>query len=92
MKKTILTCDRCEKEVENLIEVGAGKRDYNYNSSSGNTFLVYQLYAEWCVACCVEMGITQPYPKNNAVPIIPAPTLEDIIREIIREEVQNAGN
>ena len=30
MKKTILTCDRCKKEVAALLEVGAGLRSYSY--------------------------------------------------------------
>lgn len=92
MRKTILTCDRCEKEVEKLIEVGAGERKHRYGSSYGTGtpyYEVYQLDAEWCLDCCIEMGIAQPCKEVKAQPIQPLPTLEDMIREIIREEIDN---
>ena len=88
MRTTILTCDRCKKEVDVLIEVGAGIR--HCSSSRYSTLVgydIYQLQAEWCLNCCFEMSITQP-SQDSPQPIIePQPTLEDFIREIIREEV-----
>lgn len=91
MRKTILTCDRCKKEVKDLVEVGAGKRSIQYYSfsPSGTTYELFQLSAEWCLACCIEMGIAQPCKESKAQPIQPPPTLEDMIREIIREEIDN---
>jgi hypothetical protein len=92
MKKTILTCDRCKKEVSELIEVGAGKREVHYNSYSyggGNMYRLYQLSAEWCLDCCIEMHIAEPRKESEAKPIQPPPTLEDFIREIIRKEIQS---
>lgn len=87
MKKTILTCDRCKKEVEKLIEVGAGERSYNRHYGGGDTYELYQLAAEWCLDCCIKMHIANPCEKSGAQPIQPPPTLEDMIREIIREEL-----
>ncbi len=95
MRETILTCDRskCRKKVDELFEVGAGKRVQHYGSSygssrGGNRFEVNQLVAEWCLDCCIEMGIAKPCKESSAKSIQPSPTLEDMIREIIREEVK----
>ncbi len=91
MRKEILTCDRCKKDVDRLIIVGAGERSYCPNSfDSGGEYRVYQLAAEWCLDCCIEMGFANPVKSSPAVPITPPSTLEDIIREIIREEVNAA--
>ena len=86
MRITILTCDRCKKEAENLIEVGAGERHHQYSYGRPGGYDFYQLFAEWCLNCCIEMGIAKP-TKDSPKPIEPQPTLEDFIREIIREEV-----
>lgn len=91
MRETILTCDRCKEKVEKLIEVGAGERSHHYSMSyggGGDIYTVYQLSAEWCLDCCIEMHIAEPCKKSQAQPIQPPPTLEDMIREIIREEVE----
>jgi len=91
MRKTILTCDRCKKEVDKLSEVGAGIRSHQYSSYgiTGDAYVVHQLGAEWCLDCCIEMGIAKPCKESSAQPIQPSPTLEDMIREIIREELEN---
>ncbi len=88
MKKTILTCDRCKKEVEELHDVGAGKREY-HNSlyGEGSFYEVRQLCAEWCLNCCIEMGITK-VRETDIKEKDPIPTLEDLIREIVREELE----
>ncbi len=90
MRETILTCDRCKEKVKELIEVGAGKRSvYSGSSYSREHFELYQLVAEWCIDCCIKMHIASPCKESEAKPIQPPPTLEDMIREIIREEVEN---
>ncbi len=90
MKKTILTCDRCKKEVEKLIEVGAGQRFYSSSISGlAGGWKVYQLQVEWCIDCCVEMHICQPTKESTSKPVGPPPTIEDMIREIVREEMEN---
>ena len=89
MRKTILTCDRCKKEVEKLEEVGAGRRVKSYGDDSRERMEVCQVLAEWCLECCIEMGIAAPCKESPAIPIRPPPTLEDMVREIIREEIEN---
>ncbi len=72
MKETILTCDRCKKKVSELIDVGAGKREYNYSShGGGGIYKVYQFYAGWCIDCCIEMHVAAPNKENKAKPIQP---------------------
>ena len=89
MRKTILTCDRCKKEVETLVEVGAGRRVKSYGDDSRERMEVCQFLAEWCLECCIEMGITKPGKESLTLPFQPPPTLEDMVREIIREEIEN---
>ena len=90
MRQVILTCDRCKKVVDKLEEVGAGKRSVSSSYHGGGTTCnVYQLWAEWCIDCCVEMHIIEPNKNSEAKPVQPPPTLEDIVREIVREEIQN---
>lgn len=76
-----MTCDRCGKEVKTLVDVGAGKRYWNPSESGGGTYTFYQITAEWCENCCVEMGIG----KINEVPKKddPKKTIEDFIRLIL---------
>lgn len=85
MKKTILTCDRCGKEVDKLTEVGAGARYYYH---ANNSSALHQHAAEWCDVCCIEWGIQTPGKSVDAAPITPEPTLEDFLREIVREEIE----
>ena len=84
MKKTILTCDRCREVIDDsgdFWEVEAGlSRGYSKKETHR---------AEWCRRCCVEVGFL-PEPSNNPdmlKPQDPLPTLESLIREIIREEI-----
>lgn len=92
MRKTILTCDRCKKEVETLLEVGAGLRNLNYHSfGPGATWhITGQLQEEWCRPCCEEVGfVTASYgKKEDKKGEVPPPTIEDLIREMIRSEME----
>lgn len=93
MKKTILTCDKCNKEVDKLTEVGAGVREYYYGSHiSGAKYTLYQHTAEWCDSCCIEWGVLKLNENADVKSITPEPTLEDFLREIIREEIKQTGD
>jgi len=91
MRKTILTCDRCKKEVNKLCDVGAGLMIQSCGAygNTGNIMAVRQLTAEWCFDCCVEMHLTKPSIASTVAPGATPPTIEDMIREIIREEFKN---
>lgn len=93
MKVTTYTCDRCKKsETTNdnlqLLYVAVGLRRERYDSyRPGYSLDDKQLREqEWCVNCRTELGIHEPIPKQP-VPGPVYPSLEEMIREIIREEV-----
>ena len=89
-KLTTYTCDRCKKTSEkpnflHSITVMVGSR---YGNNNGPT-------VEWCRACVVEAGITSwtPSPPLKKEDLPEALSVEDLIREIIREEMEsNGGN
>jgi hypothetical protein len=92
MRIESFACDKCKKVVKKsaeLISVGAGRRDYIYGSSYGvaSHYTVRQLTADWCLECCISFGI-ENVTHDQPPPIIP-PTIEDMIRELIREELEN---
>jgi hypothetical protein len=88
VRKTILTCDRCKKEVDTLCEVAAGMKQNNYSSYGGRGININSPYfAEWCAPCCAEVGFHKYQPPKTVEEI--QPKLEEIIREIIREEIEN---
>lgn len=88
MRKTILTCDRCGETSE--------RRDFllpvTVTTKSSNSTFTYELaIAEWCDKCLREVRAALKLPEEPPKPDEPAPqrmTIEDLIREIVREEVQ----
>ncbi len=92
MRKTILTCDRCKKETDNLFEVGAGLRNirYGYYGGRSDWEITGQLHQEWCRPCCEEVGfITTSYgKKEEKKEEPPRPTMEDLMREMIQSEME----
>jgi len=87
MRTTTFKCDRCGAEstgddtigLEKVV-VGSG-RFYDY-SQRGES--------EWCKKCRIETGVEKPDKNTPEIaPIDPLPTLEEMIREIVREEIQN---
>lgn len=93
MKTITYKCDRCgrentvdsrttERELNlETIRVGTGQYGYDNAHRGGK---------EWCWKCRIEVGIDEPTKRMpEAVPLDPLPTLEDMIRELVREEIQN---
>ena len=88
-------CDRCgassrtiDGEGESLklhtISVGVEVHIYGRRGVTGKK-------ADWCTECCERTGlILPPKPKNNEpTPKIPEPpTIEDMLRELAREEAE----
>jgi hypothetical protein len=84
-------CDRCKKEVaaeDNLWEVAITCEPLGiYQHRSQFHHKAKNQQSEWCDPCVKEMGVTRPlYRSPEEVKPL---TIEDIIREIIREEQQN---
>lgn len=93
MITTTFTCDRCGEEKHNdqmttvsiYIRDGAGRP---YGPASFGDYEHPVKSADWCRDCLKELGIwpVPPKPKEGE----PEPyvaTMEDIIREIVREEL-----
>ena len=104
MKREINVCDRCKKTAETkeekealaLTDISVGRKP-TYSSYGGNT--VYpankEWSAEWCLTCCKEVGVARilpPQPRHTDTMSAPAPSLEDMIREIVREQVAANGS
>jgi hypothetical protein len=89
MKTTTHTCDRCKKsgtaqELE-LYYVGI---DVAMRYSTGDRS---KRSAEWCGNCLIATGLATSYDiTRNGEPFLleNPPTLEEMIRQIVREEVE----
>ena len=85
---TTVTCDRCnaviaEKEqVWRIVLIFACAP--SWPSTSGST----SRSADWCRDCMLLMHLLgDGTPQEDVVPVQPAPTMEDYVREIVREEM-----
>jgi hypothetical protein len=81
------TCDRCNKSDTKLKlwEVSIGCEpigDYAYRMQFHT--IIKRQKAEWCESCIKEMNIFVPLHRADIEQ--KGPTIEDIIREIVREE------
>jgi len=84
--KTTYACDRCGAifDDRNMLKcVSAGVGDYSGENSWFKSF-----HQDWCFECLKVLGLPygwrkDQYPKDDA----PTPTLEDMIREIVRSEM-----
>lgn len=89
MIKTTWTCDKCKKEQdtpEQMWEVGVTlKSADNRHYATRTETKVTQL---WCRECCEVYPFI--FPTDKEIPTATAPTFEDFLREIFREEIQDA--
>ena len=90
--ETTYTCDRCSEkrtghEARNFLEDVAVFIGRRYTSAPHPDRMV-----QWCRPCLIQMGLRNPaeHLKEDALVPDPAPTLEEILREIVREEIQCA--
>lgn len=93
MQTTIYKCDRCGEESTDRQEinldrvgvfVGIYERRFSYGSPS------VELIKEWCQNCREKYGLVQKV-KESKVEVTPT-TLEDMVREIVREELDANNN
>lgn len=82
VQQTILTCDRCNKVVEQLFKVSARVQSMDTYHHCWDL-----LTQEWCRPCIVEMKL---WRDHESKPAEPTPTrgelLEALIKEISEEE------
>ena len=100
--KTIYKCDRCDHEQEVLdssYETHGRKEGRQFWTirlsykggihSNASGYHSKDLTAHWCRTCMAEMGMLEVNDEKEKVPQPdPAPTLEDFLREIVREEIE----
>ena len=89
MRTTTYKCDKCGAEDTTnkigLVDVGVFTGGYRrFGSGSGN----YEYCKEWCYQCRLKTGLEQPKKPADAPAEVTRPTLEDMVREIVREEIQ----
>lgn len=93
-RRTIYKCDRCGKEQDSPDQmwlVGFVVTSDLYRSTYRVFDPDFNHRREWCRACVEEFDLV-PRVQTKPLPVgEPQKTLEDLIREIVREEVeQNA--
>jgi hypothetical protein len=84
--KSIVTCDRCKKEFPNRDEVKAVSAFIGTYSGWEGAFKSFN--QDWCHECLEELGLPNSAKQRVSMPA-PGPSLEDMIREIVRQEVQS---
>ncbi len=93
MKTTTYKCDRCGAEDTtnkiNLDRVGVFVGHYERSYTFGLEPKV-ELTQEWCLDCRIKTGLT-PAPTSQPPAEVSPVTLEDMIREMMREEIQAAS-
>jgi hypothetical protein len=92
MRITISTCDRCGRtastdRIETIKELDLQKVSIVWGA------LGYQRWSnnkdvEWCMKCRVELGLQTPSVAPSVTPI-EGVTLEDLVREVAREEAES---
>jgi hypothetical protein len=94
MRQTIMTCDRCHNVIpEHEVNIGqVWEVQVSIRSASGPHLSNSPLRVraeEWCRPCVIaRLGMLSEPTSDPLAPDAPAKlTLDDLVREIIREEV-----
>ena len=95
MRTVVYKCDRCGAE-DNNNKIGLAEVSITINGNS-NIMRSYnnstiQLKQDWCALCRVELGLADKYTvgEEDRKKLRPVEaTLEDLIRELAREEAVN---
>ena len=86
---TTYTCDRCghkQTTPEQMWNVGISRNAFGSPYPGSSVF--NQL---WCRACCDQFQIVTVPAPTKALPDPPLMTLEEKIREIMRDEIETAA-
>ena len=85
--KTTYTCDRCGHSQE------TNEQLWTLTASLNSFLLTYSTTkksALWCRNCVEQFGLLPIIEKEKNKVIEPGPTLEDLLRAIIRSEIKDA--
>ena len=91
VRTVIFKCDRCGATAEddkNFLKRVAVGVNWGYGFQAADR----KLEAEWCRECLIKAGLHSPQNEadEKIAPPVP-PTLEDLIRDIVREEIEQRG-
>lgn len=98
MRTIIDICDRCKKTNENDVDLKLKTVGIGVKEVANYYYLHPALYyrdnkkreMDMCESCRIELCI-EPIKKDNpALPAKVTPSLEDIVREIMRDEIKAA--
>lgn len=105
MKTITYACDRCGHTQDSdrkfadtdrwMTTITLAMQDGHQENNNGHLNLTARDTAKvktvlWCDKCCDEVGLSNIHRLSQPMPYDPAPpTLEDMLREIIREEIGN---
>lgn len=85
---TTYTCDKCgreQTESKQMWEIGISARE---STIKFNKWVATPKESVlWCRSCVVKLGLL-PSAENDPPKPVPTPTFEDMLREIIREEME----
>lgn len=91
VRTVIFKCDRCGATAQDdkhfLRHVAVGV-NWGYGFQAADR----KLEAEWCRECLIKTGLHSPQNEadEKIAPPVP-PTLEDLVRDIVREEIEQRG-
>lgn len=98
MKTEIHECDRCHKKAttpEEKEKLALGSIKLGFETAYYSTSQLISIYVpnqkwerEWCRACRTELGILEDKVKHDT-PAENIPSLEDMVREIVRQEIND---
>lgn len=88
------SCDRCEHSQTNPEQPRMMRSViFGFANSLHDTTLSQYTHTKhqkmWCDSCLKEVGLIEK-PKKEQTAVYVAPTFEEMLREIMREEIQEA--
>ena len=91
---TAYVCDRCghsQPTDDQMWQVGVAchtTRSTVYSLASD--YRTFQSTRMWCRGCCETVGVLPPAGPRKGEMAMAQPSFEDIVRDIIREEIEAA--
>jgi len=89
--RTIHTCDRCKTEFTeygHTRSISLQTND-NFRDAPCRGFINVPVRVDWCFECCKAVGIIKAFSGEKMTgDVAPLPTMEELLREMIRGLVQ----